>query len=147
MSLFIQFISELFNSYIMVSLGILLCGLSNLFIGPSVFLPDSLVLMILGMFLTGLTNLIFVVKLIPIMLERVKIKYPNQDSQASDICSSMFIAFISIGQFLSMLYGGYMYDIIGFRLLCDTVSWISISFSLIFPSSSVALTLSSYVLS
>ena len=132
MSLFIQYIVDFFSSYAMVSIGLLICGLSNLFIGPSIFLPDSLVLMIIGMFLTGFTNLIFVVRLVPIMLKRVKIKYPNQDSKASDICSSIFVAWISIGQFTSMVYGGYMYDIIGFRFLCDTVCWILISFSFIF---------------
>ena len=132
MSLFIPYIIDCFSSYVMVSLGLFLCGLSNLLIGPSIFLPDGLVLMIIGMFLTGFTNLIFVVKLIPIMLERVKKVYPNQASQASDICSSMFVACISIGQFISMIYGGYMYDIIGFRFLCDTVCWILVSFTFIF---------------
>ena len=50
MALFIPCIVKNFDSMVQVTFGMMLWGIANFLIGPSIFLPDSLELMILGHF-------------------------------------------------------------------------------------------------
>lgn len=66
------------------------------------------------------------------MLERAEIMFPGQTRGASDLWAGLFFAMLSVGQWLAPIYGGYMAEIIGFRILCDTVGWFLIAFSIVF---------------
>ena len=117
MGLIFPLIIKIFDPFIWASLGILLCGFSNFLIGPSIFLPDSLIFIIIGLFLNGVTNIMFYVPQVPIMMKIIEMKHRNQTKQISDMCSSLFITMISIGQALGPIYGGHMTKLVGYRML------------------------------
>ena len=117
MGLIMPFIVKIFQPFIWASLGLLFCGFSNFLVGPSIFLPDNFILIIIGLFFSGATNIMFYVPQIPIMMKRIEAKHPNQTGQISDMCSSLFITMISIGQALGPIFGGYMTKLVGYRIL------------------------------
>ena len=117
MGLIFPLMIKMFDPFIWASLGILLRGFSNLLIGPSIFLPDNLILIIIGLFFSGATGILFYVPQASIMMKRIETKYPNQNRQISDMCSSILFTMMSIGQTLAPIYGGYMTKLVGYRML------------------------------
>ena len=76
MSLIFPYFSQLIDPIYMISLGLLLCGLSNFLVGPSTLLPNNLILMGSGLFLCGLTLVLCTNPQVPIMLGQVQKMFP-----------------------------------------------------------------------
>ena len=121
-----------FDSKYLIWIGLFLNGVSQFLVGPSPFLPDSLALMVIGQLLHGFTICLFLVTCIPVMIENLIEKFPENSIEVSDISSVIFGAFQSLGEMLAPIYGINVTSAFSFRIWCDTMGWILISYCFIY---------------
>ena len=114
-SLVVPFLAMYISPIKLIGVGLLSCGISNFFVGPSSVLPNSIVIMTIGLLASGLTMALAIVPQLPLWLKRAELKFPNQTREASDMLSSIYSATFSFGQFLGPVYGGYFNELIGYR--------------------------------
>ena len=84
--------------------------------GPSNLLPNNLIIMAVGLFFSGLTVMLSIVPPLPIMIQRIESMFIIDSRDASDIASIIFTFIFSLGLFLGPIYGGYMDDLVGYRV-------------------------------
>ena len=130
-NLFITCFTSRINDKLLIFIGIFVNGLSQLIIGPSPYLPDSLALMWIGQALDGFTATFFVITCLPAMINKASERYPNQKNEVTDVSSGIFSWMLGLGQMIGPIYGSYVTDGFGFRSCSDSVGVIMIAYSLI----------------
>ena len=67
------------------------------------------------------------------MIESVINEYPEDcEQQLNDLISGMFNMFLGIGQILGPLIGSNLCTMFGFRIMCDIVALICLTFAILY---------------
>ena len=132
MSLTISWFTTRCNNRTLIAYGMFLTGLSQLLVGPSNFLPDSLLIMSIGQFMFGGLSILFLITSLPEMIKEATKAFPNQKYEASDISSGIFNSMLGLGQMLSPIYGSYVTQIWGFRTCATSVACMLIIYSFMY---------------
>lgn len=114
-SFLLYYFSGKFDNKLIILSAMIIAGLSQFMVGPSIFFPDSIWIMAIGHFIMGMFTPFFQVSSLPEMINVAKSKYPNNQDEASDISSGVFNSMLGFGQMIAPLYGSYATDVFGFR--------------------------------
>ena len=49
------------------------------------------------------------------MIKYSEVVYPSQSNKLTDICTSISLSLYALGSFIGPIYGGYVFNIIGYR--------------------------------
>ena len=112
----------------------LLAGFSYVLVGPSQIIPmnDSLMLMAIGQALIGIFLCFLIIPSLPEMVESQISRFPGQERQVNDLCSGLFNAFLGFGQGFAPIFGGFLYERVGWRLTSDVIGILCIVFALMY---------------
>ena len=133
MLLYLDRISAKLGIYLTFILGLILNGISSLFLYPVPPLPHSLVIIIIGFFIMGIGSVpVFIPALVLLAKNIKKIDKSIDEMSVNDIASAINNLFIELGNFVGPILGGYLTDNFGFKLCCYIVSAIVIIYSAIF---------------
>ena len=133
MLLYLDRISAKLGIYLTFILGLILNGISSLFLYPVPPLPHSLLIIIIGFFIMGIGSVpVFIPALVLLAKNIKKIDKSIDEMSVNDIASAINNLFIELGNFVGPILGGYLTDNFGFKLCCYIVSAIVIIYSAIF---------------
>ena len=131
-SLSISFFTSAFENQTLIVVCMFWWGLVNFFVGPSVFLPDSLPLMWVGQFLNGAFANFFLITWLPVMINVAVRAFPKQKMEVTDTSSGVFTFMLGLGQTIGPIYGSNVTDAVGFRWWADTVAYILLAYSILY---------------
>lgn len=130
---FLDKISEIFGIYFTFTFGLILSGISSLFICPVPPIPQSLFFVIIGFFMIGTGSVpVFIPGLVMLSKNIKKIDINIDELSANDIASAINNLCVELGDFLGPITGGFLTDKFGFKLCCFFVSILGIGYSLIY---------------
>ena len=88
--------------------------------------------MIIGQCLLGLFIPFGLVLSLPTMVEFANSNFPGQENHVNNMSAGMFNTFMGLGEVIGTIYGALLFDHLGFRGVCDSISIICFSYALIF---------------
>jgi len=121
-----------YDSKKLIQIGLLLCGISHLFMGPAVFLPNKLWIIGIGQYFVGTFSVLLLIPSLPEMIHIANQLYPHQKLESSDLSSGVFNSMLGLAQMIGPLFGSYMTSIFGFRTCGTSASVILLSFATIY---------------
>ena len=117
--LFLDKISSIFGIYLTFTSGLILSGISSLFIYPVSPLPHSLFFIIVGSFMIGTGSVPVLIPGLVMLSQNIKNVDKNIDElSANDIAMAVNNIFVELGDFLGPILGGFLTDKLGFNLFC-----------------------------
>ena len=126
-------ISAKLGIYLTFALGLILSGISSLFIYPVSPLPHSFISIIIGFLLMGVGSVpVFIPGLVMLSKNIKTIDESIDEMSANDIASAINNLCLDLGNFVGPILGGYLSDSFGFQLCCIIVTAIVIAYSAIF---------------
>lgn len=130
---FLDNISGKLGIYLTITIGLIISGTAALFPYPVPPLPRSPIIIIIGFFMMGFGSVpVFVPGLILFSRNIKKIDKSIDEMSANDIAAAMSNLFVELGNFAGPIIGGYLTDILGFKLCCIIISIFVITYSAIF---------------
>ena len=130
---FLDNISGKLGIYLTITIGLIISGTAALFPYPVPPLPRSPVIIIIGFFMMGFGSVpVFVPGLILFSRNIKKFDKSIDEMSANDIAAAMSNLFVELGNFAGPIIGGYLTDILGFKLCCIIISIFVITYSAIF---------------
>ena len=130
---FLDRISEKFGIYLTFTCGLILSGISSLFIYPVPPIPHSLFFIIIGFFMIGTGSVpVFIPGLVMLSKNIKKIDPEIDELSANDIAAAINNLCVELGDFLGPILGGFLTDKFGFKLCCLFVSLLGLSYSVIY---------------
>ena len=130
---FLDNISGKLGIYLTITIGLIISGTAALFPYPVPPLPRSPIIIIIGFFMMGFGSVpVFVPGLILFSRNIKKIDKSIDEMSANDIAVAMSNLFVELGNFAGPIIGGYLTDILGFKLCCIIISIFVITYSAIF---------------
>ena len=130
---FLDSISAKFGIYLTFTCGLILSGISSIFIYPVPPLPHSLIIIIIGFFIIGTGSVpVFIPGLVMLSNNIKKIDDNIDEMSANDIASAINTLCVELGDFLGPILGGFLTDKFGFSFCCFFVSMLGIAYSGIF---------------
>ncbi|CAI2369276.1 unnamed protein product [Moneuplotes crassus] len=130
MSIFSSFFIENYDPKRLIVFGMFFCGSSLFLMGPSTFLPNSLVLLATGHLIMGATEVLFMLPILPVLIEAGVAKYPNHKYLISDISSGVLNFYLTLGQGSAPIYGSYVTEYFGYRKCATSIGILMIGYSL-----------------
>ena len=131
--LFLDKISSIFGIYLTFTSGLILSGISSLFIYPVSPLPHSLFFIIVGSFMIGTGSVPVLIPGLVMLSQNIKNIDKNIDElSANDIAMAVNNIFVELGDFLGPILGGFLTDKFGFNLCCFFIGILGIFNSLIY---------------
>ena len=126
-------ISDTFGIYLTFTCGLILSGISSLFIYPVPPIPHSLFFVIIGFFMIGTGSVPVFIPGLVMLAKNIK-KFDNKvdELSANDIASAINNLCVEFGDFLGPIIGGFLTDKFGFKLCCFFVSILGIGYSWVF---------------
>jgi len=132
-SQFLDKISAKIGIYFTFSLGLLLSGISSLFVYPTPPLAQSPINILIGFFILGIGSVpVFIPGLVMLSKNIKKIDDSIDEMSANDIAAAIYNLFVELGNFIGPILGGYLTDNFGFKLCCIIISTIVVTCSAIF---------------
>ena len=126
-------ISAKLGIYPTFAFGLILSGISSLFIYPVPPLPRSFISIIIGFLLMGVGSVpVFIPGLVMLSKNIKKIDDSIDEMSANDIASAINNLCLDLGNFVGPILGGYLADNFGFQLCCFIITAIVIAYSAIF---------------
>lgn len=132
MNLKISYFTKKFWSKKLISIGMLISGISYLLVGPTPPLPDSLCLIIVGLTIKGAMFIFFCTTVLPILITSGTQRFPGNKWKISDLSSGIFSFSLALGGFLGPISGSYMTQYFGFKNWMTMVGVLLISYSFIY---------------
>ena len=130
---FLDSISAKFGIYVTFTFGLILSGISSLFIYPVPPFPHSLFFIIIGFLMIGTGSVpVFIPGLVMLSRNIKKIDKKIDEMSANDIASAINNLCVELGDFLGPILGGFLTDKFGFSVCCFLVSMLGIFYALIF---------------
>ena len=130
---FLDSISAKFGIYLTFTFGLILSGISSLFIYPVPPFPHSLFFIIIGFLMIGTGSVpVFIPGLVMLSRNIKKIDKKIDEMSANDIASAINNLCVELGDFLGPILGGFLTDKFGFSVCCFLVSMLGIFYALIF---------------
>ena len=130
---FLDSISAKFGIYLTFTFGLILSGISSLFIFPVPPIPHSLFFIIIGFLIIGTGSVpVFIPGLVMLSRNIKKIDKKIDEMSANDIASAINNLCVELGDFLGPILGGFLTDKFGFSVCCFLVSMLGIFYALIF---------------
>ena len=130
---FLDSISAKFGIYLTFTFGLILSGISSLFIFPVPPIPHSLFFIIIGFLMIGTGSVpVFIPGLVMLSRNIKKIDKKIDEMSANDIASAINNLCVELGDFLGPILGGFLTDKFGFSVCCFLVSMLGIFYALIF---------------
>ena len=130
---FLDSISAKFGIYLTFNFGLILSGISSLFIFPVPPIPHSLFFIIIGFLMIGTGSVpVFIPGLVILSRNIKKIDKKIDEMSANDIASAINNLCVELGDFLGPILGGFLTDKFGFSVCCFLVSMLGIFYALIF---------------
>lgn len=130
---FLDRISAKFGIYLTFTFGLILSGISSLFIYPVPPFPHSLFFIIIGFFMIGTGSVpVFIPGLVMLSRNIKKIDKKIDEMSANDIASAINNLCVELGDFLGPILGGFLTDKFGFSICCFSVSMLGIFYASIF---------------
>ena len=130
---YLDSISAKFGIYLTFTCGLILSGISSIFIYPVPPLPHSLIIIIIGFFIIGTGSVpVFIPGLVMLSNNIKKIDDNIDEMSANDIASAINTLCVELGDFLGPILGGFLTDKFGFSFCCFFVSMLGIAYSGIF---------------
>lgn len=116
-----QFIPKKTDNKLIICIGLSLCAIGSVFMGPSQFfhLPDYLWIQCVGLTVNGLGLGLLVIPTLPEMVAEAKRLFPQQQTQVGSIVSGFFNSFLGLGSMLGPMFGANFYDYFGFKVTMD----------------------------
>ena len=125
--------SSKFGIYLTFTFGLVISGISSVFIYPVNPIPHSLILIILGFFMIGIgSGPVFIPGLVLLAKNIKKIDKNLDELSANDIASAINTLCIELGDFCGPILGGFLTDKFGFKICCIICSFLGIAYSIIF---------------
>ena len=132
-SQFLDKISSKLGIYFTFALGLIISGISSLFIYPVPPLPHSVISILIGLFILGIGGVpVFIPGMVMLSKNIKKIDESIDEMSANDIASALNNLFMELGNFIGPILGGYLTDNFGFKICCIIISGIVVTCSLIF---------------
>ena len=128
-------ISAKLGIYPTFAFGLILSGISSLFIYPVPPLPRSFISIIIGFLLMGVGSVpVFIPGLVMLSknIKKIEIDDSIDEMSANDIASAINNLCLDLGNFVGPILGGYLADNFGFQLCCFIITAIVITYSAIF---------------
>lgn len=135
MSVLIEKTLEIFKRRLIIAIGLLFLTIGLFLLGPSklLALPRSIGLIITGLAVIGIGNALVMVPIFPEIYDGICIaKGLTDDDELSDKVSGFVTLFYSIGSGASLIIGGFLGQVIGYRKTCDTLGVTALSFLILF---------------
>ena len=130
---FLDIISSKFGIYLTFTFGLVISGISSVFIYPVNPLPHSLIIIILGFFMIGVGSCpVFIPGLVLLSKNIKKIDKKLDELTANDIASAINTLCIELGDFTGPILGGFLTDKFGFKICCIICSFLGIAYSFVF---------------
>ena len=130
---FLDKMSSKFGIYLTFTFGLVISGISSVFIYPVNPIPHSLILIILGFFMIGIgSGPVFIPGLVLLAKNIKKIDKNLDELSANDIASAINTLCIELGDFCGPILGGFLTDKFGFKICCIICSLLGIVYSIIF---------------
>lgn len=130
---FLDSISAKFGIYLTFTFGLILSGISSLFIFPVPPIPHSLFFIIIGFLMIGTGSVpVFIPGLVMLSRNIKKIDKKIDEMSANDIASAINNLCVELGDFLGPILGGFLTDKFGFSVCCFLVSMLGIFYAVIF---------------
>ena len=130
---FLDSISAKFGIYLTFTFGLILSGISSLFIFPVPPIPHSLFFIIIGFLIIGTGSVpVFIPGLVMLSRNIKKIDKKIDEMSANDIASAINNLCVELGDFLGPILGGFLTDKFGFSVCCFLVSMLGIFYAVIF---------------
>ena len=130
---FLDSISAKFGIYLTFTFGLILSGISSLFIYPVPPFPHSLFFIIIGFLMIGTGSVpVFIPGLVMLSRNIKKIDKKIDEMSANDIASAINNLCVELGDFLGPILGGFLTDKFGFSVCCFLVSMLGIFYAVIF---------------
>ena len=131
-SLTITIFSDRYDNRLLIAIGLLLAGGSNLLVGPSPFLPNSFILMCIGQLLKGTFANFYCITSMSVLIDDACERFPKRKNEVTDIASGVFTCMLDIGETIGPIYGSVVADYVGFRWCADSIAYMLLGYSLIY---------------
>lgn len=130
---FLDFLSSKFGIYSIFSFGLIIAGISPLFIYPCPPIPQSLISISIGFLMIGLGSApIYAPGIVALSKNIRKIDANIDELSANDISSAINNLTLSIGDFMGPIFGGFFTSRFNFKICCFIAFLLGTSFSIIF---------------
>ena len=126
----ISWFTDRFDNKVLIYWGLVLWGISQFLVGPSMILPNSLWIMCVGQLLMGGFSVFFLITCLPEMIRDAVEGHPHKKLEATDISAGVFNCMLGSGQMLGPIYGSLIKNHFSFRVLTDSVAWMLLCFGL-----------------
>ena len=126
-------ISKKIGNFYSISLGILIYGIAIYLIYPLPPFPNKIVFIIIGLALVGAGGpVIFILSLLEVskILKRISINYDQ--NTINDIAASIDNLFLSVGDLLGPIIGGFISSHFGFKVTCIFIFTVLVIFYILF---------------
>ena len=112
--------------------SLLFLGFLTLLIGP--FYEDkNLVVMLIGLATSAIFYAPTIIPNMSEMMVSTRLHYPNYDLEhANSLLSGLLNSCFGVGQASGPLVGSFIYQVMGFRALCDITAGICVGFGLLY---------------